>query len=274
MTPQDDSQTLGQDSKHVRESPAEAAGVHKAIREGGEKELSRTASALFWSAVAAGFSISFSMVTMGLLRAHLPDTEVAFLVECFGYTVGFLVIGLAKQQLFTENTLTAVLPIMTSPNFTNLARMLRLWGVVYAGNLVGVAVFAYAFQTLPILNSTAHEAFVSLGEDVLINTKGEMFAKGIVAGWIIATMVWLMPAADQAKIWVIIIMTYLVALGEFTHIIVGSTEVLFLVFDGKATWSEYLFHFMFPVLAGNVIGGTFIFALISHAQIRSDKPRR
>lgn len=270
MAQESESSPVNVSPKTEKESPAEAAGVHKAIREGGEKELSRTASALFWSAVAAGLSISFSMVTMGLLRAHLPDDDIYFLVEAFGYTVGFVVIGLAKQQLFTENTLTAVLPAMTSPSLGNLARMLRLWGVVYVGNIIGVTVFAYAIQAMPILDPKTHEAFLSLGEDVLTNNVGEMFAKGIVAGWIIATMVWLMPAADQAKIWVIIIMTYLVALGEFTHIIVGSTEVLFLVFDGQASWSEYLFHFMFPVLAGNVIGGTFMFALISHAQVRSD----
>ncbi|MHB0777380.1 formate/nitrite transporter family protein [Halomonas sp. WWR20] len=270
MAQQSGSSSQKLEPKHERESPAEAVGVHKAIRKGGEKELTRTASALFWSAVAAGISISFSMVTMGLLRSHLPDGDTAFLVEALGYTVGFLVIGLAKQQLFTENTLTAVLPVMTSPSLRKLIGMLRLWSVVYVGNIIGVMVFAYALKTMPVLDNETREAFLSLGRDVMVNTPGEMFAKGIFAGWIIATMVWLMPAADQAKIWVIIIMTYLVALGEFTHIIVGSTEILFLVFHGEASWSEYLFHFMFPVLAGNVIGGTFIFALISHAQVRSD----
>ncbi|MCP1366745.1 formate/nitrite transporter family protein, partial [Halomonas sp. BBD48] len=138
MKDQADSPMHDSAPQQVKESPAEAAGVHKAIREGGEKELVRTTPALFWSAVAAGLSISFSMVTIGLLRTHLPDSETAFLIEAFGYSVGFLVVGLAKQQLFTENTLTAVLPTMTAPSLSNLARMLRLWGVVYVGNIIGV----------------------------------------------------------------------------------------------------------------------------------------
>lgn len=259
------------DPRHAKESPAEAVGVHKAIREGGEKELTRTASALFWSAVAGGLSISFSMVAMGFLHAHLPDSDAAFLVEALGYTVGFVVVCLAKQQLFTENTLTAVLPAMTRPSLYQLGRLLRLWSIVFIGNILGVTVFAYGIQTLPILDNEVHASFLSLGQKVMTNTAGEMFSKGIVAGWIIATMVWLMPAADQAKVGVIIIMTYLVALGEFTHIIVGSTEIMFLVFAGEATWLEYLFHFALPVLAGNVVGGTFMFALISHAQVRSDR---
>lgn len=253
-----------------RKEQSEAAAVHQIIREGGEKELTRTAAALFLSAVAAGISISLSMLTMGLLHSYLPDNDVTFLVQALGYTVGFLVVVLAKQQLFTENTITAVLPAMTTPSLHKLGQLLRLWSVVLVGNIIGVMIFAYALQAMPVLDAKTHDSFVYLGQKVMSNTPGEMFTKGILAGWIIATMVWLVPAADQAKVWVIIIMTYLVALGEFTHIIVGSTEVLYLLFSGQASWSGYVFHFALPVLAGNVVGGTFMFALISHGQVRSD----
>jgi formate/nitrite transporter FocA (FNT family) len=36
------------------------------------------------------------------------------------------------------------------------------------------------------------------------------------------------------------------------------------------TWGQFWLHFAGPTLAGNIIGGSFIFALISHAQIRSE----
>ncbi|WP_251976646.1 formate/nitrite transporter family protein [Salinicola avicenniae] len=253
--------------------PSRAAAVHESIREEGEIELSRTVSALLWSAIAAGLSMSFSMLAKGLMRAHLPETDVGFLVESLGYTVGFLVVIMARQQLFTENTVTAVLPVMSQPRIVRFLCLLRLWGVVLVGNLIGVAISAWAILALPIFSSETHQAFLTLGEHILQNTPMQMFAKGIVAGWMIATMVWLLPSAGSAKIWVILIVTYLVAIGEFTHIIVGSTEVMYLVFAGQASWSDYLFHFGLPTLAGNVFGGTFIFALISHAQIRSDSDR-
>ncbi|WP_110655030.1 formate/nitrite transporter family protein [Salinicola halimionae] len=253
--------------------PSKAAAVHESIREEGEKELSRTVSALLWSAIAAGLSMSFSMLAKGLLRAHLPDNDIGFLVESLGYTVGFLVVIMARQQLFTENTVTAVLPVMSQPRLGKFVCLLRLWGVVLIGNLVGVAVSAWAILALPIFSMQTHEAFLALGEHILVNTPMQMFSKGIVAGWMIATMVWLLPSAGSAKIWVILIVTYLVAIGEFTHIIVGSTEVMYLVFSGHASWAEYLFRFGLPTLLGNVVGGTFIFALISHAQIRSDSDR-
>ena len=249
----------------------QAAAVHESIRTQGEKELRRTASALLWSAIAAGMSMSFSMLAIGLLKAHLPDNDTGLLISSLGYTIGFMVIILARQQLFTENTVTAVLPLMSEPKLFKLLYLLRLWSVVLFGNLVGVAISAYAILFMPLFDAQTHGVFIALGEKVMSNDPGQMFAKGAIAGWMIATMVWLIPAAGQAKIWVILIITYLIGLGGFTHIIVGSTEVLYLVFDGKASLNDYLFRFALPTLLGNVVGGTFIFALISHAQIRSDK---
>lgn len=59
-------------------------------------------------------------------------------------------------------------------------------------------------------------------------------------------------------------------LGDTTHIVVGSVEILYLVFNGTLHWSDFIWPFALPTLAGNICGGTFIFALMSHAQIRND----
>jgi formate/nitrite transporter FocA (FNT family) len=105
---------------------------------------------------------------------------------------------------------------------------------------------------------------------VMENDVSQMFAKGIISGWMIATMVWMIPSMESAKMWIIILITYLMALGDFTHIVVGSAEVSYLVFAGELPWSDFWMVFAGPTLAGNIIGGSFIFALISHAQIRSE----
>ena len=60
------------------------------------------------------------------------------------------------------------------------------------------------------------------------------------------------------------------ALWDFTHIVVGSAEVSYMVFAGELTWKDFWLVFAGPTLAGNIVGGSFIFALISHAQIRSE----
>ncbi|GLF80583.1 hypothetical protein VNPA152081_56590 [Pseudomonas aeruginosa] len=250
--------------------PPRAAVLHEVIRVQGEHELQRTVAALWWSAVAAGLTIGLSLMGMGLFRAALPEQEWAIIVSSFGYPMGFLAVILARQQLFTENTLTAVLPVMTEPTLEKAWQLLRLWSVVLFGNIVGTLLFAWAVLHLPIFNEAADAAFLEIGREVMHNDLAQMFAKGIVSGWMIATMVWLIPAAEGAKIWIIAMVTYLMALGSFTHIVVGSAEVGYLAFAGEIGWSEFLLKFALPTLGGNIVGGSLIFALISHAQIRSE----
>jgi formate/nitrite transporter FocA (FNT family) len=107
--------------------------------------------------------------------------------------------------------------------------------------------------------------------ELLGNAPWALFSKGIVAGWLIATLVWLLAAAEHARPLVIVLLTWLVGIGGFAHVVVGSTEVLFLVFDRGAGPGQFV-AFLLPTLAGNVVGGSVIFALISHAQVRSDEP--
>jgi formate/nitrite transporter FocA (FNT family) len=191
-------------------------------------------------------------------------------IASFGYCAGFLAVILARQQLFTENTLTAVLPVMSKPTFGNAGRLLRLWSVVLVGNLCGTLLVAYVMLHLPIFDTKTDQAFLEIGRKIMENDTGQMFAKGIVSGWMIATMVWMIPSMESAKMWIIILITYLMALGDFTHIVVGSAEVSYLVFAGELPWKDFWLVFAGPTLAGNIIGGSFIFALISHAQIRSE----
>jgi len=250
--------------------PSRAAAVHEQIRMEGEKELERDWLALLLSALAAGLSMGASLAAKGIFHARLPDDPSRFFIENIGYTFGFIIVIMARQQLFTENTVTAVLPIMHKPTPKNFVILFRLWGIVLLGNLIGTGLAALAFIYMPIFDENTRAAFTSLSEEIMHNTPGEMFANGILAGWIIATMVWMFPSARAAKIWVIVLMTYLVAICDLTHIVVGSVEILYLVFSGALPWQEFFYPFAIPTLAGNIIGGSFIFALISHAQIRND----
>ncbi|MDF9884383.1 formate/nitrite transporter FocA (FNT family) [Pseudomonas silensiensis] len=244
--------------------------LHEIIRTQGDQELERSVAALWWSALAAGLTMGLSLMAMGLLNSRLPDGEGFKVIASFGYCAGFLAVILARQQLFTENTLTAVLPIMTKPTLNNFGRLLRLWSVVLVGNLCGTLLVAYVMLHLPIFDSKTDLAFLDIGRKIMENDASQMFAKGIVSGWMIATMVWMIPSMESAKMWIIILITYLMALGDFTHIVVGSAEVSYLVFAGELPWKDFWLVFAGPTLAGNIIGGSFIFALISHAQIRSE----
>jgi len=250
--------------------PSRAMAIHEHIRQDGEKELERDAMALLWSAIAAGLSMSASFLAKGIFHVQFEGIPGGMVLENLGYTFGFIIVIMARQQLFTENTVTAVLPIMQSPTWGNFGLLMRLWSVVLLGNIIGTGVAAWAFEYMPIFDEATRDAFVKIGTGVMENSPVEMFSNAIISGWIVATMVWMFPAAGSAKIVVIILMTWLIALADTTHIVVGTVEILYLVFNGTIHWSEFFWPFAIPTLAGNICGGTFIFALLSHAQIRND----
>ena len=247
-----------------------AAVVYEIIRFEGEGELARSIPALWWSALAAGLSIGFSVLAQALLKAYLPDMPGAALIESIGYSVGFLIVILSRQQLFTENTLTAVLPVIARRQLDWLLVMLRLWGIVLLGNLAGCFLFAGFLAYSGALSPDMADAVRAIGTKLMANTPFEMFVKGIVSGWLIAALVWMMPSAEGTEIFVITLITYLMALGGFTHVVAGSAEAFYLWLEGHESLSRIVFGFFLPTLAGNVFGGTLLFAVLSYAQVREE----
>ena len=247
-----------------------AAIIYEIVRAEGVRELGRPTASLFWSGFAAGLSIAFSLVAEGVLYAHLPEAPWRHLVASFGYTTGFLIVVLGRQQLFTENTITAVLPVIGAAEFGELRRMLRLWGLVLASNLAGTVVIAGLFAHAPLFEPEVYDAMTAVALHFFELSAAEMFWRGVVAGWLIATMVWLLPAAETAAIWVVLLITYVIALAELSHVIAGAVEANFLVFLGEIGPGTAVFSFLLPTLAGNIVGGSALFALLSYAQVRRE----
>ncbi len=252
----------------VKQRPAV---VYEIIRLQGENELRRPISALWWSGVAAGISIGFSFLTEAALIAHLPsDAAWAPLVAKLGYAVGFLIVILGHQQLFTENVLTAVLPVMARRTGYWLVQMLRLWGVVLAANVAGCFIFALAFATLPLADYKTAVGMSHVVQTLMANSPEEMFAKGIGAGWLIAALVWILSSTQSAAFPIVTLITYLIALFGFTHIVAGSAEAMYGVLTGMIGVGKAAFGFFIPTLAGNVFGGTVLFSVLSYAQVREE----
>lgn len=247
-----------------------AAVVYEIIRTEGEGELARPFSALWWSGVAAGISIGFSVVAQAVLTAYLSDGSAGPVIAAFGYSIGFLIVILSQQQLFTENTLTAVLPVISRRKWLWLWVMLRLWGIVLAANLVGCFLMAWFLADTGALSHPIAQAVVDIGHKLMANSPLDMFLKGIVSGWLIAALVWMLPSAEGTEIFVTTLITYLIALGGFTHVIAGSVEALYMWFAGLEPLSRVVFSFFFPTLFGNVAGGTLLFAVVSYAQVREE----
>jgi formate/nitrite transporter FocA (FNT family) len=240
--------------------------VYVAINQEGEDELSRTTSALAWSGLAAGLSMGFSFAVEGLLSAALPTAKWAPLVATLGYSVGFLIVVLGRQQLFTENTLTVMLPLLRLGRADLARNVARLWATVFGANVAGAFLFALAAGRTGAFPPDVHAALAHLAAQAMEPAPATMLLRGVYAGWLIALMVWLLPYADTARFWVIVLLSYIVGLGHFPHVIAGSVDVLYLVVTGGASVGAYLTRFLLPSLAGNIIGGVSLVAALAHVQ--------
>lgn len=256
------------EQKQVEERLAIGANVvYETIRREGEEELHRPAAALAWSALAAGLSMGFSFIAEGLLMARLPDQPWRPLVARAGYCVGFLIVILGRQQLFTENTLTVVLPLLLRKDLSTLLRMLRLWIVVLGGNLVGTFLFALCLGKIGLFDAHTQQCLTEIGAAHIGAGFGTVLVRAVFAGWLIALMVWLLPGAESARVSIIIIVTYLIGISDFNHVIAGSTTMFFLIVTKSISWGTYVRQFFLPTLLGNVIGGLSLVAALGHAQV-------
>ena len=134
----------------------------------------------------------------------------------------------------------------------------------------GCLIFASAIAYLPVVPSNVTPALADIVTKVMSNTPWEMFAKGIGAGWLIAALVWILSSTEHVEFIVITLLTYLIALFGFTHIVAGSVEAIYGVATGIISLETAVFRFFLPTLAGNVFGGTILFSVLSYAQVREE----
>ena len=250
-----------------QEHVPEGEVIFRAIRQDGDHALSLSATALAWSGIAAGLSMGFSLAAEGLIRAHMPDTPWRPLVAKFGYAIGFLIVILGRQQLFTEQTLTAMLSLFskTRPEGT-VTNVARLWTIVLITNLIGVALFSAFTAWTPAFAPDVLSTFSQIGNDALNPGFAANFVRAIYAGFLIATMVWLLPGSGQARLWIVVILAWVVGIGAFAHVIAGSSEGLYVVFRGERSLADYLLNFLAPAFLGNTVGGVTLVAALAYVQ--------
>jgi formate-nitrite transporter family protein len=263
-----------EESDHKEEQAKEAEKLdakttYEVVRREGMRELDRSTSALLWSGLAAGLSMGFSFLGDAFLRAYLPDAHWRPLVAKLGYSLGFLIVILGSQQLFTENTLTPIVPLLKEKAREIFRNVVRLWTAVFIANMVGALLFALALGRLAVTEPEVQRALSDLASEAMRHDFQTTLLHGVYAGWLIALMVWMLPAAESSKVAVIVIMTWLIGVGGFAHVIAGASEVFYAAVRGEASWSQALLGFIVPALIGNVLGGVTLVASLNHAQATS-----
>ncbi|MDC4845094.1 formate/nitrite transporter family protein [Acinetobacter baumannii] len=244
--------------------------VYEIIRRDGAEELDRPTAALIFSGIAAGLVISFSFVFKAIIASYIPTDAIwTDLITNFGYTIGFLIAILGHMQLFTENTITTVVPLFKPFTLDKLRAVGRLWGIVFLCNIIGTALASLFFLTTDLFTPNIDKALDELAHHVGSFSAIQNLLKGVMSGLLIAALVWMLPSVSN-KFLVIFFMTYLIGLGDFTHVVVGSTEMSYLVWQGEASLGEYMFNFLIPTTIGNIIGGTGVFTLLIYGQVTEE----
>ena len=236
-----------------------------------DEEFSRSTRLLFLSGLAAGLSIGLSFVARAAITALVGGTEpssAATLIGNMFYPTGFLLIVIGRYQLFTENTLTPVTLVLTK--IASVPLLLKVWGTVLTANVLGSAIIAWLLATTGVLEPDAMMVARGFGQHALEVAWLDLFWKGVFAGWLVASMVWLIHAVRESItrfVTVFVLMSLVPSLDLF-HCIIGACEVLFLVFLGEAGWYQSSVGFFLPVLLGNVLGGVLLVAILNYSQTR------
>ena len=245
-----------------------AEEIHDNVSEAAKEELERPASELIWSSLASGLLLGFSFITVAFVTSLVPPAYHT-VATAVAYPLGFFYVVHARHQLFTENTLEPVIPLLEKRDGATLRQLLRLWGIVLPINLVGALLFAAVLAHTQVVES---KLLVPLLDAARTSTQGGaqlVFYKGIWAGWLIALMAWLIAATHDtmAQILFVWLTTAPIAAFGFRHSIAGAVEAFYRALVGDAPWTQMIFGFEIPAILGNIIGGVVLVALLNHGQV-------
>lgn len=251
-------------------APLTAGEILDEAIEDGREELARGSAGLALSGLGAGLTVSFSAVALGVVGALSGGLG---LLAYAAYPLGFIFVMMSRQQLFTTNTVTPVIVVLDKDP-SELANMLRLWGILFVANILGALVFALAVTHTEILPPAALNLLLEEAALKMENGFWAQVIKGVVGGWLVAFVVWLAAAAQDTTSQLLLIWApiFLIPATGLVHCIAGSTEVMIGVFADANTWGEYLVRFLLPATLGNVVGGLILVTLLNYGQTIGSEP--
>ena len=263
-------QPPAQEAQKNLERPS-AQDIYEQVANNARQELGRSSVSLAISGLAGGIFMGLSALGNAIAIALLtpagstPTKTVFFIARMF-YPLGFIVVILGRSQLFTENTLYPVALVLAEKK--HLWKTVRLWATVLPANVLGALAFAAIASLTHALRPEVVQALANLGLEAIHNPPATIFWSGVMGGWIIATVAWLVSGSHSitGSVMIIWMLTFVVGLGNFAHCIAASGEILTTVLVGKAAWMTYANWLLFAV-AGNICGGVGMVTLLEYGQV-------
>jgi len=243
----------------------------------GLSELQRPTTGLSLSALSAGLDIGFGpllmavlLTTAGVAGAGELTTELLLAVA---YGVGFIFVVLGRSELFTEHTTLAVLPVIDGK--ATVARLVRLWGIVYVANLFGALAFAGLIVTVgPSVDVVSQSALVELARIYTDQPSVGLLGGGVLAGWLMGLLTWLVAGADStgARLLVVWLIAAAIGIAHLPHCIAGTVEVVAGVLVSPTLSPSALGRFLVLSTVGNLVGGTVFVSLLKYGHVVRSGP--
>jgi formate/nitrite transporter FocA (FNT family) len=248
-----------------------AAQIHENILRPAEQEIRRPAAALLWSALAAGLVIGFSCLAAAFAAEVAPD-RYATAAAAAAYPLGFIFVIIARSELFTENTLVPVIPLLERRDLDTFTHVVRVWGLLLVGNLMGTLIFAVALARTRLLQPEVASELLRISRQATEGGFLEIAYAAVFAGWLMALLAWLLASTTStlAQIVLIWLCTFPISAMHFRHSIVGSIEAFYRALQGDASWGGML-SFVAAAVIGNAVGGVLLVALLNHGQVVADR---
>ena len=233
---------------------------HRTLQEG-EERLGRSLPALLATGMVGGIDVGTGVLGL-LLVLTLTGSEIG---GALAFGIGFIALSLANSELFTENFLVPIAPIVARR--ARVRSLLRLWGGTLAMNLVGgwiitLIVIVALPETRPVAISLG-ERFVTSGVSLT------SFASAVLGGVIITLMTWMERNTDStiSKIIAAEIAGFLLAAGHLNHAIVASLEMFAALHAGATFGYGVWLELLGWAVLGNVVGGVLFVTVLRLVQV-------
>ena len=254
--------------KHL-ERPS-AQDIYEQVANNARQELGRSNVSLAISGFAGGIFMGLSAMGNAIAIALLtppggtPTTITLFIAKMF-YPLGFIAVILGRSQLFTENTLYPVALVLAEKNY--FWQTIRLWAVVLPFNVLGALAFAALATRTDALPASCVQSLAWLGSLAVHNSISTIFWSGVMGGWIIATVAWLVSGSHSitGSVMIIWMLAFVVGLGNFAHCIAAAGEVFSAILGGHAPWTAFPAWFI-PAVLGNICGVGMV-TLLEYGQV-------
>ena len=137
-------------------------------------------------------------------------------------------------------------------------------------NLLGTLSVAWLATRQVIVSDSLATAMADYAKKLLEHDAMRTLLLGMPAGFLVASIAWILPNARGAEIWVVMAVTYTIAVCGFSRVVAGSTKAWMLWLTHQDTFGHVVGALILPSLVGKIVGGTGLFAVLAHGQVRHD----